>query len=122
MCGIAGKGSSRTPSRRGFHLDSAKEKNGFGAPITEWFREELKDLPREVLLDGRSLQRGFFERTMVQRIIDDHVSGARDNARKIWALIQFELWLRTFLDERGDHPLTLSVESIRRPRADRRAV
>jgi asparagine synthase (glutamine-hydrolysing) len=88
-----------------------RKKRGFGAPITEWFRHDLKDLPPAVLLDSRSLQRGFFRRETVQRIIDDHVSGVRDNARRIWALIQFELWLRTFLDERGDRPLSSSVDS-----------
>jgi asparagine synthase (glutamine-hydrolysing) len=82
-----------------------RQKCGFGAPIREWFRRDLKDLPREVLLDGRSLQRGFFQQKTVQRIIDDHISGARDNSGKIWALIQFELWLRTFVDTHPNGPL-----------------
>ena len=31
----------------------------------------------------------------------------RDNADKLWALIQLELWLRTFVDTRTTAPLSL---------------
>jgi hypothetical protein len=45
----------------------------------------------------------------VRRIIDDHVGGVRNHANQIWALIQLELWLQTFVDRKADGPLSLSV-------------
>jgi asparagine synthase (glutamine-hydrolysing) len=76
-----------------------REKMGFGVPIGEWFRRELRDLPPDMLLDARSLGRGLFREEAVRKVIEDHRAGASDNANKIWALLQLELWLRTHVDE-----------------------
>ena len=86
-----------------------REKQGFAVPLATWLRGELKELPREILLDRRSLDRGFFREERLRRIIDDHVDGIRNHANQIWALIQLELWLQTFVDRQADGPLALSV-------------
>ena len=28
----------------------------------------------------------------VQRVLDDHVTGRRDNSRQLWGLLSFTLW------------------------------
>lgn len=86
-----------------------RRKAGFGVPIASWFRSELCDLPRDILLDRRSLERGFFREEAIRQLIDRHVDGTRDNAYKIWALVQLELWLRTFVDSGRSTPLTIDV-------------
>jgi asparagine synthase (glutamine-hydrolysing) len=86
-----------------------RPKWGFGVPIDSWLRGPLRRLPSEVLLDRRSVERGFFRREYVAGLIDDHVSGRRNNANRIWALVQLELWLRTFVDTRADTPLSLDL-------------
>ena len=63
-----------------------------------WFRNELRHLPREILLDPRSLNRGWFRQPAIEQLISDNETGNRDNTNKLWALIQLELWLRTFID------------------------
>jgi len=73
-------------------------KMGFTVPLREWFRGELRELPREVLLDPRSLQRGLFRRAGIEGLIDDHHSGRRDTSNTLWALLQLELWMRKFID------------------------
>ena len=40
-------------------------------------------------------------------LIDEHRGGTQDNSSRIWALIQLELWFRTFVDSRIDRPLEL---------------
>jgi asparagine synthase (glutamine-hydrolysing) len=87
-------------------------KQGFATPLAAWFRGELEELPREVLLDPHSLNRGLFREEALRRICDDHVKGVRDNANKLWALIQLELWFRTFIDERRAGPLALDSSSL----------
>ncbi len=37
-----------------------RPKMGFGVPLEQWFRHELKDYSRQVLLDRRALDRGYF--------------------------------------------------------------
>jgi asparagine synthase (glutamine-hydrolysing) len=86
-----------------------RTKQGFGVPIASWFAGSLRELPREILLDPASLARGYFREEAVRRLIDDHVTEARDNADKLWALIQLELWLRTFIDTRRPQPVTAPI-------------
>jgi hypothetical protein len=62
-----------------------------------------------VLLDPRAVERCFFREGYVGNLIDDHISGRRDNAYRIWALIQLELWLRMFIDAHTDAPLSLAT-------------
>ena len=79
-----------------------RQKWGFGSPISAWFRGQLRDMPREILLDPVATERGWFQEATVRSLIEDHVDGRRDNTTKLWALLQLELWLRTFVSERKD--------------------
>ena len=75
-----------------------RRKMGFGVPVGKWFRGEMKDFVREVLLSERSRNRGVIRPEMLQRYVDEHTSGSRDHAFKIWALLMLELWYQRFID------------------------
>jgi asparagine synthase (glutamine-hydrolysing) len=77
-------------------LDGRKQ--GFVLPLSEWFRGELKDYAREVLLDSAALGRGYFRPQAVASLLDRHVCGEEDNSRGIWNLLVFELWHQRFVD------------------------
>jgi asparagine synthase (glutamine-hydrolysing) len=86
-----------------------RPKWGFAVPLGRWFRSELRHVPREILLDPGALDRGFFRESRVRGLIDEHQSGAYDHADKLWALIQLELWLRTYVDIRPTTPLVMDL-------------
>jgi asparagine synthase (glutamine-hydrolysing) len=75
-----------------------RPKMGFSVPLSEWFRGRLRELPTAVLLDPRSLDRGLFREDAVRGLIEAHMGGTADNARKLWSLLQLELWLRSYID------------------------
>ena len=75
-------------------------KMGFGAPLDLWMRGRWNDLLSEVLLDGRTLQRGYFQASRLRQMIDEHVAGQRDCQSQLWALLMLEMWHRTFIDHR----------------------
>ena len=75
-----------------------RPKMGFGVPLAEWFRGPLRDLPGEILLDPRSLERGYFRERAVRSLIERHLRGVEDTSNRLWALLQLELWLRTYID------------------------
>jgi len=71
-----------------------RPKMGFGVPLDHWFRNELKEFAREVLLDRQTRQRGFFRPEVVTRLLDDHQQGRFDHSYRLWALLILELWQR----------------------------
>ncbi len=75
-----------------------RPKMGFGVPIDRWFRSELRDELRSVLLDPLSLGRGLFRPEAVERLLAEHADGRRDHAYRLWALLMLELWFRHHID------------------------
>ncbi len=75
-----------------------RPKMGFGVPLDRWFRGELKEELRAVLLDPVAQARGLFRPEAVAALIDDHAAGRRDHAYRLWALLMLELWFRHHLD------------------------
>jgi asparagine synthase (glutamine-hydrolysing) len=79
-----------------------RKKMGFGVPVSRWFRNELKDYIYEILLDSRTLNRGYFKREGIKRLLDEHACMRYDHSPKIWALLFLEIWFRVFMDQEGD--------------------
>ncbi len=76
----------------------SRPKRGFGVPLRRWFHEGLIGWAREVLLDGRSAQRGWTRTSEVEAMLGQHQRGTRDHAKRIWALVCLELWARGHVD------------------------
>jgi asparagine synthase (glutamine-hydrolysing) len=79
-----------------------RKKMGFGVPVSRWFRNELKTYIYEILLDSRTLNRGYFKREGIERLLNDHIGLRYDHSSKIWALLFLEIWFRVFMDQEGD--------------------
>jgi len=74
-----------------------RPKQGFALPLVHWIRHELRDMILTVLLEARTLQRGYFHPAGVRRLLEEHFRGRRDHSARIWRLLMFELWQRNFL-------------------------
>jgi len=72
---------------------------GFGVPLSKWFRKELRNYTREVLLDAKTLNRGYFRREGVERLLNEHIGLRYDHSTRIWALLVQEIWFRIFVDK-----------------------
>jgi len=82
-----------------------RPKMGFSPPLGDWLRGELRELPGEVLLDPRARDRGLFEEATLCGLIEEHQSGRADRSRALWALLQLELWFRTYIDPAAPAPV-----------------
>jgi asparagine synthase (glutamine-hydrolysing) len=67
-------------------------KRGFRLPIHDWFRNDLHDYARDVLLDPAAIDRGHFNRGYVERLLGEHVDRRADHSQGIWTLLMYELW------------------------------
>ncbi len=75
-----------------------RPKMGFPVPFAAWLTEDHSSGVRDILLEQRTRQRGYFQPAYVERLLDDHQQGRRDCFSQIWMLLNFELWQRTFFD------------------------
>jgi len=69
-----------------------RPKQGFSAPVAQWFREELASECRRVVLDGRIHERAYFNRDFIRRMLDRHQDGRSDHAVPLWNLYNLALW------------------------------
>jgi asparagine synthase (glutamine-hydrolysing) len=84
----------------------SRPKMGFPVPFANWARGGWNDVMRDVLLDRRTKQRGLINAAAVERLLDGHREGARAGGDAIWALVNLELWYRTFIDGEGVQTLS----------------
>ena len=75
-----------------------RPKMGFGAPISSWFRNELREMAQDLLLSPRAVQRAYFRPAVVGRLLDEHISGQADHGEDLWDLLVLEVWHQTFID------------------------
>jgi asparagine synthase (glutamine-hydrolysing) len=55
----------------------------------------------EYVLSPRALDRNLFKPEAVRRLVDEHVTGTRSHADRLWLLVNLELWLRMAGAARG---------------------
>jgi asparagine synthase (glutamine-hydrolysing) len=77
-----------------------KRKQGFGLPISVWLRTAggFQAAVRDTLLDARTTARGWWNRSFVERLFEEHQQGAWDHSCHLWLLYVLELWLRRYVD------------------------
>jgi asparagine synthase (glutamine-hydrolysing) len=76
-----------------------RRKMGFGVPVGDWFRGEMKEFVRGALLSEKALGRGIIRPDEISRYVSEHTNGKRDHAFRIWTLLMLELWFQRFIDQ-----------------------
>lgn len=71
-----------------------RRKMGFGVPLDHWFRNELRELTHDTLLDDSSQIGKWFRRDTIEQLVAEHESRQYDHAYRLWSLLVLELWLR----------------------------
>ncbi len=75
-----------------------RPKQGFALPLVHWMRREFRKELTCILLEPRTVQRGYFNAQAVRQLLEEHFTGRRDRSPRIWRLLVFELWHRNFLE------------------------
>lgn len=69
-----------------------RKKKGFGVPIAKWFKTDLKFMLYDVLQSESIKKGGLFQPDYIRSLIDEHLSGVKDNRKLLWTLLVFEAW------------------------------
>ena len=71
-----------------------KDKMGFPVPLHLWSRSRCRELFEDILLSRAARERGLFDPVKVEAALRDE----RAFSRRLWGMINLELWYRTFID------------------------
>ena len=71
-----------------------KDKMGFPVPLHIWARKKARAFFQDILLSSSSRTRGLFDIKRVEALIDNE----KAFGRKLWGLLNLELWFREFID------------------------
>jgi len=74
-----------------------RPKMGFGVPLIEWFRDELKDMFYYYLDEERLKKENIFNIDEVLHLRDNFLEGKNDNVRKLWNILMFEMWYEKWM-------------------------
>lgn len=72
-----------------------RRKMGFGVPLAQWLRNDLRKFAHAAIFDER--QDSFLNESSVNRIWQEHQRGFRDRSTELWSILMFRLWQREFL-------------------------
>jgi asparagine synthase (glutamine-hydrolysing) len=77
-------------------------KRGLEVPYQRWLRGELREWARSVLLDASATGAGLFDRAALERSLDQHAAGEREDGFLLYKALNLALWLAAY---RPDLPL-----------------
>lgn len=80
----------------GLHWVSMPKKRSYHN-YDHWLRSTLRHWVEDILLDARTLSRGYFNPDYVRKVVQEHFDGATFN-KKLGGLIALELWHRRYID------------------------
>jgi asparagine synthase (glutamine-hydrolysing) len=73
-----------------------RAKQGFSAPDASWFRGESIDYVHNLLRNPKARIHEFLQPEYVDRKLDEHETGSKNNRLFIWSALSFEWWLRGY--------------------------
>lgn len=70
-----------------------RPKTGFGIPINEWLRSNLKPWADKLLDRDRLEREGYFDAQAIERVWQTHSQGLGDYGFELWGVLMFQAWL-----------------------------
>lgn len=70
-----------------------RKKMGFAMPTGRWFAGELLEPAKDIILGGKLMNTGWFQRKYLENMFERHSRGKEDYSRRIFSLLVLYHWL-----------------------------
>ena len=74
-----------------------RPKEGFSVPIKNWLGTQFLPLMQELLNPGKIKSQGVFQPETIERLKQEHLSGAANHSHILWSLMVFQAWRKRWL-------------------------
>ncbi len=74
-----------------------RPKQGFGVPIAQWLREDLKDWAEDLLDEYELREQGLLNYKLINTMWEEHKQGRGHHVHKLWTVLMFQAWHRRWI-------------------------
>jgi asparagine synthase (glutamine-hydrolysing) len=74
-----------------------RPKQGFGMPVAEWLRGDLREWAETLLAPDRLGREGYLEPKPVRRAWSEHLEGRNDHSTRLWCILMFQAWAERWM-------------------------
>lgn len=74
-----------------------RPKRGFPVPTREWMKKDWLHDVRQALESPTA--DSLINKQYALRLLDEHVAGKKDNSRRLWAILVFQIWYGLYIDQ-----------------------
>ena len=72
-----------------------RKKMGFGVPVEEWLRKDLKEYGGNIVLKGEASKQ-YLRKTVLDNFWNEHQKGLRNRTTELWSIMILNLWHHNF--------------------------
>src|SRR4029077_14920137 len=85
-----------------------RPKAGFGIPIGQWLRSDLREWAEHLLEEKTIREQGVLNPPPVRRMLREHLSGEHDRSAYLWGVLMFQAWM-----DRAGRPMPVQRDTLR---------
>lgn len=74
-----------------------RPKRGFPVPTREWMKKDWLHDVRAALMSPTA--EGLINKQYALRLLDEHLAGKKDNSRRLWAILVFQMWHGLYIEQ-----------------------
>ena len=74
-----------------------RPKSGFSVPLGPWLKDSLYSPACELLLSPDSRIQAYLRSEEIRRLLDENRAGRDNHGKRLWALLNLEVWLRKYV-------------------------
>lgn len=75
-----------------------RPKMGFGVPVLNWLKNDLKFYIEEYMSEQDFAKHGFFKQNEIENIMRRFFSGDKNYGNLFWYLLSFQMWYKTWME------------------------
>ncbi len=79
---------------------ASRPKLGFPVPVADWMKQDWKENLADTFQSAAA--RNYFNTSFLASLLEEHLMGTRNNARKLWTVAVFLLWHKIFIEGEKD--------------------